>query len=107
MAGANVVAYEAEAAPGAVNICHCHECQTLSVAAFRAASLKRLVSWLFVKCAILAKDVGLVDFLGPVLRRDLFKADRDGFLIIVKHLSDRIGDRVCQFLLLLIRLAGP
>ena len=76
MAGANVVAYEAEAAPGAVNICHCHDCQTLSVAAFRAPSSKRLVSWLFVKCALLAEDVRLVDFLGPVLRRDLFKADR-------------------------------
>jgi hypothetical protein len=34
MAGANVVAYKAEAARGAVNICHCHDCQTLSVAAF-------------------------------------------------------------------------
>jgi len=76
MAGANGVAYKAGAARGAVNICHCHDCQTLSVAAFRAPSSKRLVSWLFVKCALLAKDVRLVDFLGPVLRRDLFKADR-------------------------------
>jgi hypothetical protein len=64
MAGANVVAYKAEAARGAVNICHCHDCQTLSVAAFRAPSSRRLVSWLSVKCALLAKDVRLVDFLG-------------------------------------------
>src|SRR3977135_1562404 len=107
MPGANVVAYEAEAAPGAVNICHCHDCQTLSVAACRAPSSRRPVSRLFVECALLAMDVGLVDLLRPVLCRNLFEADRDGFLAEVKRLADRLCDFIGKLLLLRFGFPGP
>ena len=43
----------------------------------------------------------------PVLCRNLFEADRDGFLAVVKRLADRLGDFIGKLLLLLFGFPGP
>ena len=59
-----------------------------------------LVPWLFVERVALGEDIGLVDFLGPIRRFDLFHRDRHRLLAMMERRRYRFGDLGGQILLM-------